>query len=373
MSRQTPLYNEHKRLGARMVEFAGWEMPVQYTGVTDEHLAVRNAAGIFDVSHMGIFEITGDGAPDFLDYLTPSDNGCLANGRAQYSLLLTDQGTIVDDIIIYRISNTRFLMVVNASNLEKDFSWIKTHLKPDAKLKDLSNDHALLALQGPKAASILSKITDTDIDKIGIFHLATGNVSGAGEVILARTGYTGEDGFEIFVASDKAVRLWNTLLKEGEDHGLKPAGLGARDTLRLEMKYTLYGNEISEETNALEAGLRWVIKFKKPGDFIGRAALQRIRDAGVSKKLVGFKMIDKAIPRHGYLITKEGRKVGEVTSGTFSPSLKIPIGIGYVEAGMTETGTKFSIDIRGKERLAEVVKTPFYKRPNPNTQIPTRS
>lgn len=362
MTKKTPLYDEHVKLGGKMVEFAGWEMPVKYSDVTEEHLAVRNAVGLFDVSHMGVFEVTGDGAAAFLDYLTPSDNAGLADYQAQYSLLLTDAGTAVDDIIIYRITPTRFLMVVNASNLEKDFNWIKNHLKGNAQLKNLTDIYGLIALQGPKAASLLSKTTKIDIDAIKGFHLKIAEVGGAGEVIIARTGYTGEDGFELFVARDKMPSLWKRLLDAGKDLGIKPIGLGARDTLRLEMKYSLYGHEITSDTNALEAGLRWVIKFKKPSDFVGKDALLRIKDEGIKRKLIGFKMIDRGIPRHGYLITSEKRQIGAVTSGTFSPSLQAPIGIGYVEIPFGKPGSKFSVDIRGKERQAEVVQTPFVNK-----------
>jgi aminomethyltransferase len=362
MSKRTPIYEEHKKLGGKIIDFAGWEMPVQYTGIADEHKAVREFTGLFDVSHMGTFEISGKDAAEFLDYLTPSDISKSADGKATYSLLLKENGTIIDDIIIYRFSEKKFYMVVNASNLEKDFGWIKKHLKGEVNLTDRSKDFTLLAIQGPKTAAILSKVTNTDLSTIKKFHLAEINIKGVGTATLARTGYTGEDGFEMFVTADKATKLWNTLIEIGKDDGLKPIGLAARDTLRLEMKYALYGHELSEDTNALEAGLRWIIKFKKSSDFIGKEALKKIRSEGVKRKLVGFKMVERAIPRHGYAIVCDKRTVGRVTSGTFSPSLGEPIGIGYVEAGLAGLGTKFSIDIRGKERLAEVVETPFYKK-----------
>lgn len=364
MAKRTPLYEEHKKVGGKMVEFAGWEMPIQYSGLTDEHKAVRNAAGIFDVSHMGEFEFKGRDAAKFLDYLTPSSASTLETGQATYSLLLTERGTIVDDIIIYRLSAEHFMMVVNASNIDKDYGWIKSHVKGELEFKNLSNEFALIALQGPKAADILSQVLKLDLAPLKTFYLKTTTSDLTGQVIIARTGYTGEDGFEIFVSPAKASALWNALLEVGRPLGLKPAGLGARDTLRLEMKYTLYGHEITEETNALEAGLRWVIKFKKPGDFIGKAALTKIRDNGVNRKLVGFKMLDKGIARQEYTIKDKGKAIGQVTSGTFSPSLEIPIGIGYVETAYGEVGTKFFVDIRGHERLAEVVETPFYKRPS---------
>lgn len=362
MPKRTRLYEEHKKLGGKIVDFAGWEMPIQYEGITEEHLAVRKAAGIFDVSHMGVFEISGKNVCEFLDYLTPSDNTNLSVGQAQYSLLLTDAGTFVDDIILYKLSPDKFFVVVNASNLEKDFQWIKDHIKGDVELKNLSSNYTLIALQGPRAANILSKLTSADLSSIKTFHLATVDIKGIGDILIARTGYTGEDGFEIFAPAASATKVWNMLLETGKSDGLRPIGLAARDTLRLEMKYSLYGHEINNETNALEANLRWVIKFKKPSNFIGRKTLEKIRDEGLTRKLIGFKMIDKGIPRQGYPIKASGKAVGFVTSGTFSPSLNEPIGIGYVEMDLSEIGSKFFIDIRGKERLAEVVKTPFYNK-----------
>jgi len=362
MATRTPLHDEHLKLGAKMLEFAGWEMPIQYRGVTEEHLTVRNKAGLFDVSHMGTFDISGPDTVNFLNYLTPSDNRQLGDGQAQYSLLLTDKGTLVDDLILYRIKENHFLAVVNAGNIEKDYQWIKSHLKGDVTLKNVSNDYTLMAIQGPLAAKILGKVTDVDLSTVEPFHLSMGNIHDAGEAIFARTGYTGEDGFEIFADPKHAVQVWQKLMAAGEEYGIQPIGLGARDTLRLEMKYCLYGHEISDETNALEAGLRWVIKFKKDDDFIGKSALQGIRKEGLTRKLVGFQMIDKGIPRHGYTIQADGKPIGTVTSGTFSPSLKTPIGIGYVSTPHSDIGAKISIDIRGKERLAEVIKTPFYKQ-----------
>lgn len=359
MSKRTILFDEHKKLGAKIVDFAGWEMPIQYTGVKEEHLAVRKNAGLFDVSHMGTFEISGKNAASFLDYLTPSNNSELLAGKAQYSLLLKETGCPIDDVIIYRLENDRFFMVVNASNLEKDFTWIKEHLKDEVELKNLSNDFCLMAIQGPKTEKILSKLTDSDLKNIKTFHLDYINLKNAGKTLVARTGYTGEDGFEIFAAKNSAVQIWNSLIEAGNEDGIKAVGLGARDTLRLEMKYSLYGHELTEETNALEAGLKWVIKLKKPVDFIGKMTLKNIQEQGSNRKLIGFKMLDKAIPRHGYEIKADGNIIGTVTSGTFSPSLEIPIGIGYVEKDFSKIGSKIIIDIRGRERQAEVVKTPF--------------
>lgn len=361
MSKRTSLYEEHLKLGAKIVDFAGWEMPVQYAGVTEEHLAVRNAAGIFDVSHMGLFEVTGDSAEASLNYITTNDVTKLSDYHAQYSLLLNEKGTVVDDIIVYKIDGKRFLIVVNASNLEKDFKWINFHLKSGTSLKDLSPEYSLIAIQGPKAMEIMNRISAKPLNDVLPFHLAVCNFKNVGETIIAKTGYTGEEGCEIFVKNEHAPLLWKTLFEAGGSLGLKAVGLAARDTLRLEMKYSLYGHEINDEINPLEADLKWVVKLKK-GDFIGRVALVKIDAEGLKRRLIGFKMIDKAIPREGYPIVDAGKKIGYVTSGTFSPSLKYPIGIGYVDLKHCEIGSKFSVDIRGRERLAEVVRTPFYKK-----------
>jgi len=363
MTKKTELYDDHVKLGAKIVDFEGWLMPMQYEGISKEHINVRTNAGIFDVSHMGTFEVSGKKAAEFLDYITPSRCVKLENMQAIYSFLLTEKAAFVDDIIVYKISDEKFYIVVNSANKKKDFEWIKSHIKDNIELADLSDHFTLIAIQGPKAESILRKITDTDITDIAPFHMRYINVKSIRNVLIARTGYTGEDGFEIFVTKENASQIWNMLIEAGTPEGLKPVGLGARDTLRLEMKYALYGHEIDDTTNPLEAGLRWVVKFKKSTDFIGKDALTKIKDAGITRKLIGFKMLDKAIPRHGYKIVLDGKEIGIVTSGTLSPSLQIPIGIGYVSKDFSETGSKFSIDIRGKERLAEVIETPFYRRP----------
>lgn len=357
--KHTPLYNEHLKLNARMVEFAGWKMPVQYTGVVDEHLAVRSAAGIFDVSHMGRLEFIGRRALSDVEMLTANYVAGLQNGQAQYSLLLNERGTIIDDIIVYRLSEEHIIMVVNASNADKDINWIRGHITGEMVQKE----HGLIALQGPAAEAILSKVVDVDLRSIGKFHVrAAGIISNGADIILARTGYTGEDGFEIFCEPGSAVGVWNLIMEAGRPHGLKPAGLGARDSLRTEMKYPLYGQDISEETNPLEAGLSWVVKFNK--DFIGKDALTAVKKEGLRRKLVGFQMVDPGIPRQGYKIYAPPPfpSGGVVTSGTMSPSLKKAIGIGYVPVELSAVGSKFFVDIRGRERLAEVVETPFYKK-----------
>jgi len=362
MGKQTPLHDIHIKLGAKMVEFAGWEMPIQYTGVIDEHKAVREYAGIFDVSHMGEIELTGPDAFSVMQYLTPNDVSHLVDGQAQYSMLLNERGTVIDDIILYRIGPERFLIVVNASNTAKDFNWILSHSRGNVNIANVSDDYAMIAFQGPLAAEILQTLTSADLSKIGHYHFAMGDVDGVSDCIIARTGYTGEDGFEIFCRPQYAVKVWTEIMERGKSRGIKPTGLGARDTLRTEMKYSLYGHEITDETNPFEAGLAWVVKLDQPDDFIGKEELKKIKASEPSRKLVGFKMLDRAIPREGYNIVANGKTVGRVTSGTMSPTLGEPIGIGFVPPNLAEIGSKFSIDIRGKLKEAEVVKTPFYRR-----------
>lgn len=362
MSKRTPLYEEHVRLNAKMVEFGGWDMPVFYTGIIDEHLAVRSNAGLFDVSHMGEIEFSGPDALTCVNYLTPNNAASLIDGQAQYSMLLNERGTIVDDIIVYRFNEERFVFVVNASNIEKDYKWITSHDKGNVQIKNRSDEFALIAFQGPRAASILKGLTDVDIDRLAPFHFSQGSFQERDNCIIARTGYTGEDGFEIFCAPRASVSIWQELLEVGKAKGVVPTGLGARDTLRMEMKYSLYGHEITDDTNPLEAGLGWVIKLEKPVDFIGKSALEKVKKDGLKRKLIGFKMIERGIPRSGCDIYLNDEKVGFVTSGTMSPSLKEPIGIGYVPATNAKEGDKFFIDIRGSRRQAMVVKTPFYKK-----------
>lgn len=364
VSLKTPLYDEHVKLGAKIVDFAGWQMPVQYTGVIDEHKTVRTSAGLFDVSHMGQIEIKGAGAESFVQYLTTNDVLKMVDGRAQYSIFLNERATVIDDIIVYRFTKEHYIIVVNASNTAKDFAWCKKHERPDAKVTDRSADFALIAFQGPKATEILQTLTDTDLASIGTYYFKTGTVAGVKDLIIARTGYTGEDGFELFSSPKDAPKIWQALLEKGKSAGVKAVGLGARDTLRMEMKYSLYGHEITDETNPLEAGLGWVVKLDKPGEFIGKNALTEIKKTGLKRKLAGFKMTDRGIPRQGYPIIIDGKPAGLVTSGTMSPSLDEAIGIGYVPTGFEKVGTKFAIDIRGQAKGAVVVETPFYKRRN---------
>lgn len=362
MTRRTPLYDEHVRLGGKIVEFAGWDMPVQYTGVIDEHLAVRNAAGLFDVSHMGQIEIAGPDAQALVQYLTTNDVSKMTDGRAQYSILCNERGTVIDDVIVYRFSQTKFILVVNASNVAKDFTWCKSQKRGNATLVDRSDDFALIAFQGPKTTEILKRMTNVPLDDIPTYNFKIGTVAHKDNVIVAKTGYTGEAGFELFTSPEDAPAVWRALLEAGASSGTKPAGLGARDTLRLEMKYSLYGHEITEETNPLEAGLGWVVKLDKASDFIGKSALIAIKERGLNRKLAGFKMVDRGIPRQGYPIIIGNDRVGVVTSGTMSPSLDVAIGIAYVPTGSAKIGSEISVDIRGQARKAVIVETPFYKK-----------
>lgn len=357
MSKRTPLYEEHLKAHGKIVDFAGWEMPVQYAGVMEEHRAVRTKAGIFDVSHMGQFEFSGKDAFETVQRLTTNDVSKMYDGRAQYSILCNERGTVVDDIIVYRISEEEFMFVVNASNKEKDFAWCKDRLHGDTKIRDLSDNFALIALQGPAAIEMLQKLTKTTVSNMAPYHFKMANIANCNDCIAATTGYTGERGFEIFSTPDNAPKIWSSLI----ELGAQPAGLGARDTLRMEMKFSLYGHEITDQTNPLEAGLGWVVKLGKTSDFIGKKALLSIDQKNAPRTLVGFKMVDRGIPRQGYPIVTSGTANGIVTSGTMSPSLDYAIGIGYVPTAQSSIGGIISIDIRGQLKRAEIVQTPFYK------------
>ena len=360
MAQKTPLNAVHRALGARMVDFAGWDMPVQYTGVVAEHEAVRSAAGMFDVSHMGEVEFRGPGALESANALITNDLQRIADGQAVYAGLLNHQGGFVDDVVAYRFSPERILICVNASNREKDFAWMVEH-SPRVRPLNRSDDYAQLAVQGPKAAGILQRLTSVPLQGIATYHFREGEVAGV-PCIISRTGYTGEDGFELYCPPDRAERLWNAILEAGRGDGLLPAGLGARDTLRTEMKYALYGNDIDDSHTPLEAGLGWIVKWDK-GDFVGRAALAEQKAKGVQRKLVGFEMREAGIPRHGYRLAKDGQPVGEVTSGTMGPTVKKAIGIGYVPTTLAAETTPLEVDIRGRPARAEVVKTPFKHKP----------
>ena len=360
--RRTPLHGLHQELGGRLVPFAGWEMPVQFSGVVAEHFAVRQAAGLFDVSHMGELRVTGPGALPLLQSLTPNDVSRLVPGRAQYSALTTDSGGFVDDIIVYRRGEESFLLVTNAANTPKDLAWIRERggAAADA-VEDLSDETALLALQGPRSPAILQTLTDLDLAAIRYYRFAEGRIAGVPGTV-ARMGYTGEDGFEIMVPAGEAERLARRLLEAGAPEGLVPTGLGARDTLRLEAKMALHGNDIDEDHSVEEADLGWIVKPDK-GDFIGRAALVAQREAGLSRKLVGFELRGRGVPRHGYPIRVNGEPFGEVTSGGHAPFLKKSIGLAYLPADACDPGQAFEVEIRGRAVPAEVVPTPFYVRP----------
>ena len=356
--KRTPLYETHVALGAKMVPFAGFEMPVQYpTGITAEHKAVREKAGLFDVSHMGEFIVRGPKAVEFVNHVTTNDVASLKPGQAQYSTILREDGTIVDDCLIYR-SDDRVLMVVNGSNIDKDFAHISRYVGDfDVTLDDISDKVALLALQGPDAARILQKHTDTDLSQIKYYEFTTGTVAGVENVYISRTGYTGEDGFELYFKGEYAPTIWNALTASGE---VTPAGLGARDSLRLEMGMALYGNDLDDTTTPLEAALGWLVKMKK-GDFVGRDALAKQKERGLKRKLVGFTTTERSFPRHGYPVFVNGQPSGEIRSGTMSPTLGIPIGTAYVPPESSGEGSDLEIEIRGKRIPATVVKMPFYK------------
>ncbi len=355
---RTPLHQVHVALGAKMVPFAGFMMPVQYpAGITAEHKAVRESAGLFDVSHMGEFVVRGPGAVDFINHVTTNDVGALEVGQAHYSTILNEDGTIVDDCLVYRFDD-HLMMVVNASNKDKDLEHITEHKhRFECSIQDVSAEIALLALQGPSAQEVLSRHTDIDLESIKYYHFTVGTVAGVPDVIVSRTGYTGEDGFELYFDASRAVQVWNALTADG---AVTPTGLGARDTLRLEMGMALYGNDIDDTTTPYEAALGWLVKMKK-GDFVGRDALERQKTAGVPRKLVGFTMADRAFPRHGYPVLYNGAPSGEVRSGTMSPSLGIPIGTAYLPFDVAKEGTEFEVEIRGKRIPATVQKMPFYK------------
>ena len=361
---RTPLFDEHVRAGGKMVDFAGYEMPIQYpTGIVAEHRAVRQNAGLFDLSHMGEFFFTGPGAGPAIDRLVSSDIAGLAVGQARYGLLTNERGTIVDDVIVYRLAEDEHLMVVNAANIEKDRAHIKAHLAPGVGFEDRSAEMALIAIQGPRAATILSSVTDLEIREQSIESLQPFGVVRArvanSRAIVARTGYTGEDGFEVFVDNDRAVQVWSRLMAAGASTGIIPIGLGARDTLRLEARFSLYGNDIDETTGPIEAGLGWTTKLDK--DFIGRDEIAAAKERGPKRKIVGL-VVDGGVARHGHDVTKDGAVVGQVTSGTFGPTVQQNIALAYVPTELSKVGTELAVRIRERDVPAKVVKTPFYRR-----------
>jgi aminomethyltransferase len=357
--RRTPLFEKHEELGAKMVPFAGYEMPIQYEGIVAEHRAVRGRAGLFDLSHMGEFFFKGRGAGAALDRLVSSDIAGLDVGQARYGLLTNERGTIVDDVIVYRISNGDYMVVVNAANIAKDRAHVLAHLGEDVAFDDRSFGTALVAIQGPRAVEILASQTDADVRSLPSFGVTQGRVAGA-RATLARTGYTGEDGFEIFVANADAARVWDALLAAGSAAGIKPIGLGARDTLRLEARFSLYGNDIDETTDPIEAGLGWTCKLEK--EFTGRDVIAAKKAEGPKRKIAGL-VIQGGVARHGHEVTHDGEVVGRVTSGTYGPTVEKNIALAYVPTPLSKVGTALAVRIRGKDVPATVVKTPFYRRP----------
>ena len=359
--KNTALTHIHESLGAKMVPFAGYNMPVQYEGVNAEHEIVRNGVGVFDVSHMGEFFLKGENALALIQKVTSNDASKLVNGKAQYSCLPNNDGGIVDDLIVYKIEDNHYMLVVNASNIEKDWNWIASHNDLGVDMQNLSDSYSLLAIQGPKAAEAMQSLTSIDLTNMGYYTFQIGEFAGKNDVIVSATGYTGSGGFEIYFKNEDAEYIWNKVFEAGAAFGIKPIGLAARDTLRLEMGFCLYGNDINDTTSPLEAGLGWITKFDK--EFTNSENLKKQKEAGVSRKLVGFEMVDRGIPRHDYEIADaNGNVVGIVTSGTQSPSLGIAIGMGYVPTALATPDSEIYIRIRNKDVKAKVVKMPFYKK-----------
>lgn len=359
--RNTALTETHIELGAKMVPFAGFNMPVQYEGVTAEHETVRQAVGVFDVSHMGEFLIEGEFALDLIQKVSSNDASKLTIGKAQYSCMPNDEGGIVDDLIIYKIKEETYLLVVNASNIEKDWNWITSKNTFGATMRDLSEDYSLLAIQGPKAIEAMQSLTSHDLSAIKFYNFVVGDFAGIEHVIISATGYTGSGGFEIYCKNSEVKQIWDKVFEAGANFGIKPIGLAARDTLRLEMGYCLYGNDIDDTTSPIEAGLGWITKFTK--DFTNSEVLKSQKEHGVSRKLIAFELDERGIPRHGYdIVDGNGNKIGEVTSGTMSPSLGKGIGLGYVPTVFSNVNNKINIQIRKNAIPATVVKLPFYKK-----------
>lgn len=358
--KNTALTDHHISLGAKMVPFAGFNMPVQYSGINDEHETVRTGVGVFDVSHMGEFILKGEKAIDLIQKVSSNDVSKLYNGKVQYAYLPNENGGIVDDFLTYKIDDETYLLVVNASNIEKDWNWISKYNSYGVEMKDISDETSLFAVQGPKAAEALQGLTDIELASMEYYSFAKGSFAGVDNVIVSATGYTGAGGFEIYVANKDAQKVWDAIFAAGASFGIKPIGLGARDTLRLEMGFCLYGNDIDDTTSPLAAGLGWVTKFTK--DFVNSENLKAEKEKGTAQKLVGFEMIDRGIPRHGYeIVDVDGQVIGRVTSGTQSPSLKKSIGLGYINTEFAKAGTEIYINIRNQKIKAEVKKAPFLK------------
>ena len=359
--KNTALTHIHEGLGAKMLPFAGYNMPILYEGVNAEHETVRTGVGVFDVSHMGEFLLTGPNALALIQKVTSNDASTLTIGRAQYSCLPNNDGGIVDDLIVYKMKEEEYLLVVNASNIDKDWNWISSHNDVGAEMKNLSDDYSLLAIQGPKAVEAMQSLTAVDLSAIPYYHFEVGTFAGVENVIISATGYTGSGGFEIYCKNDEVEHIWNKVFEAGASFGIKPIGLAARDTLRLEMGFCLYGNDINDTTSPLEAGLGWITKFTK--EFVNSENLKKQKEAGVTKKLVGFELLERGIPRHDYeIVDADGNNIGIVTSGTMAPSLGKGIGLGYVKTDFAAVDTEIYIQIRNNKVKAKVVKPPFYKK-----------
>ena len=358
----TPFTETHIALGAKMHEFAGYNMPIEYSGIIDEHMTVCNGVGVFDVSHMGEFWVKGPNALEFLQQVTSNNVAILPIGKAQYTCFPNEEGGIVDDLLVYHYEDEKYLLVVNAANIEKDWNWCVSHNTVGAELENSSDRMAQLAIQGPKATEVLQRLTPVNLSEIPYYAFATGEFAGCKDVIISNTGYTGAGGFELYFYPEDGKKIWDAIFEAGAPEGIKPIGLGARDTLRLEMGFCLYGNDLSDTTSPLEAVLGWITKFVEDKNFTARAILEKQKAEGVTRKLVAFEMIDRGIPRHGYkLVNAEGEEIGEVTSGTMSPTRKIGIGMAYVAKAYTALDTEIFIDVRGRKLKVKVVKAPFRK------------
>lgn len=358
----TPFTDKHIELGAKMHEFAGYNMPIEYAGITEEHITVVKDVGVFDVSHMGEFWVKGSKAAEFVQKVTSNDVSKLEVGKIQYTCLINEKGGIIDDFLLYHYELEKYLMVVNASNIEKDWEWCVKNNTMGAELENASDKTALLAIQGPKAVETLQKLTDVDLSSIPYYTFVTGKFAGVDNVIISNTGYTGAGGFELYFYPEYGMKIWDAIFEAGEKFGIKPIGLGARDTLRLEMGFCLYGNELNEETTPLEAGLGWITKLTDGNNFVGREVLEKQKAEGLKKKLFGFTMIDRGIPRTGYeIVNADGETIGEVTSGTMAPTLRVGIGMGYVAPEYSKPGTEVFIKVRNRQLKAEVTKMPFRK------------
>ncbi|MBW8348095.1 glycine cleavage system aminomethyltransferase GcvT [Bacillus sp. IITD106] len=361
--KRTPLYPLYKELGAKTIDFGGWDLPVQFSSIKEEHEAVRTKAGIFDVSHMGEIVVKGKGSLAFLQKMVTNDLSKLKSGSAQYTAMCYEDGGVVDDLLVYKLAEEDYLLVVNAANTEKDVKWLHDNAIGDVEIQDVSSDYGLIAIQGPKAEAILQTlVTDTELKEIKLFKFIENVDVNGSNTLISRTGYTGEDGFEIYCSPSDAEKIWKDLLAVGAEEGLLPCGLGARDTLRFEAALALYGQELSEQISPLEAGIGFAVKLNKEEDFIGKSALQKQKDAGIPRSIVGIEMIDRGIPRHGYKVFAGDEEIGFITSGTQSPTLKKNIGLALINSEYKELGRELTVEIRGKRLKAKVVSTPFYKR-----------